>query len=186
MFSGESYLKDIENYFKPLVAKFNEELSAIRGSRPSPELIQDIMVNHYNEDLPIKHLGSLSVMPPRTIQINVWDKNAVGAVVKAIEGAKRGFSVSNDGNNVFATISPLMSERRDELSKLVKKTSENFRIQVRAKRDDALKALKDAEAKKEATEDQVFKLKEKVQKLVDGANGQIESAVNGKLKELEG
>src|SRR3989344_6519224 len=181
---SDQHLKDLESHLKTIVEKLREELRAVRGNRPSVDLIEDIKVNYYDEELPIKQLGSLSILPPRSIQINVWDKNAVGAVMKAIENAKRGFSVSNDGNNVIATISPLMSERREELSKLVKKTAENSRIQARARRDEIIKKLKDAESKKEATEDDVFKAKERAQKAVDGTNGQIEKMVRGKLTEL--
>lgn len=183
---SDQYPKELESHLKAIVEKLREELRSIRGSRPSVDLIEDIKVNYYEEELPIKQLGSLSNLPPRSIQISVWDKNAVGAVVKAIENARRGFSVSNDGNNVIATISPLVSERREELTRLIKKTAENSRIQVRHHRDEVIKKLKDAETKKEATEDEVFKAKEKAQRTVEEANKQIEELVSGKLKELEG
>lgn len=167
-----------------IAGKLGEELRAIRGSRPSVDLVADIRVSHYDQQMTIKQLGSLSVLPPRGIQVSVWDKSAVGAVMKAIEAAKMGLGVSNDGNNVIATLSPLGNERREELARLVKKTAESYRIQVRARRDEAIKKLRDGEAEKEIGEDEVFKAKEKVQKLVDETNKQIETAVEGKLKEL--
>lgn len=181
----DQHLKELEAHLKAIVEKLREELRAIRGSRPSFDLIEDIKVNYYNEELPLKQLGSFSILPPRSIQISVWDKNAVGAVVKAIEDAKRGFSVSTDGQNVVAAISPIVAERREELTRLVKKIAENYRIQVRNNRDEAIKKLKEAESKKEATEDEVFKAKEKIQKAVDETNKQIELLAAGKLKELE-
>lgn len=182
--NAEQHLKELESSLKAIKEKLGEELRAIRGSRPSVDLLQGIKVNYYGQEMPVKQLGSLSVLPPRSIQISVWDKNAVGPVVKAIENAKIGLSVTNDGQNVIATLSPLMAERRDELTKLVKKNAEVARIQVRARRDETIKKLKDAEGKKEMTEDEVFKTKEKIQKAVDEANKQIETLVDGKLKEL--
>ncbi len=182
---AEQHLKDLETALRAIVGKLGEELRAVRGNRPSADLVADIKVNLYDEELTIKQLGSLSVMPPRGIQINVWDKNAVGAVAKAIENAKIGLSVSNDGNNVLATLSPLGDERREELARLVKKTAEGHRIQVRAKRDEAIKKLREGESEKKITEDEAFKSKEKMQKLVDETNKQIEAAVDGKLKELK-
>jgi ribosome recycling factor len=181
---GEQILKELETAFSAAHNKLREELGAIRGNRPSVELIQDVRLSLYDQKLTIRQLGSLSVMPPRSIQITVWDKAAVGTVMKAIENAKAGLSVRNDGQNIIATLSQLGNERREELMKLVKKTSEAMRIQVRARRDDAMKKLKDAESKKELSEDAVFKTKEKIQKLVDDVNGKIESLVEGKLKEL--
>ncbi len=191
----EQFLKELDTHLKAISGKLSEELRAIRGNRPSVEMIEDVKVNYYDQEMPIKQLGSLSILPPRGIQVNVWDKNAVGAVTKAIENSKRGFSVSSDGNNIIASIPPLMAERREELSKLVKKTAENSRIQVRHHRDEFIKKLsakggsasggKDGEAKNKLTEDEVFKAKEKAQKNVDAANKQIEDLVGSKLKELE-
>jgi len=181
---SEQYLKDLDFALRAVVEKLREELRAIRGNRPSVDLVQDLKVNVYDQILTIKQLGSLSVIPPRAIQIGVWDKSSVGPVVKAIEDAKIGLSVSNDGNNVIATLSQLHDERRDELTKLVKKNGEGVRIQVRARRDEAMKRIKEAEAGKSMSEDEAFKTKEKIQKLTDEANKNIENVVVGKIKEL--
>ncbi len=179
-----SLTKELEHDLKIVAEKLRNELAMIRGSRPSVDLLENIKVNLYEQEMTIKQLGSISIIPPRGIQISVWDKNAVGAVMKAIENAKIGLSVSNDGNNIIATLSQLGTERREELSKLVRKQSEHSRIQVRANRDDFIKKLREAESEKKANEDEVFKTKEKIQKLVDEANKQIESVVEKKLQEL--
>lgn len=184
MTTAEQSLKDLETALSAAIGKLKQDLGLIRGNRPSPDLLQDLRVNLYGQELTIRELGSLNVLPPLTIMISVWDKNAVGAVVKAIEGARLGLSVTNDDNNIRATLSPLGNERREELAKLVKKTAEAARIQIRSRRDDAMKRLRDAENAKTATEDEVFKTKEKIQKAVDKANGDIESAVEAKLNEL--
>lgn len=186
MATTESNLKELEIQLKSATEKLREDLGMIRGNRPSVDLISDIKVNYYEEDMPIKQLGSLSVIPPRSVQVSVWDKNAVGPVMKAIENAKIGLSVSNNGQNIIATLSALVAERREELAKLIRKTSENFRIQVRAHRDETIKKLKEAESEGQATEDEVFRAKEKAQKLVDEANKKIEEMVEGKLRELDG
>jgi ribosome recycling factor len=181
---GEEYLKEFESALKIAVRKLSEELMAIRGSRPSVELVENIKVNYYDQMLPIKQLGSLSIVPPRGIKITVWDKNAVGPTMKAIEAAQMGLSVSNEGNSIIATLSPLGDERREELTRLVRKTAEAQRIQIRAKRDEIIKKLKEAEANKEVSEDEAFKSKTKAQKIVDETNKEIEKLVEEKLKEL--
>lgn len=184
MTQSEQFIKDLEAGLSSVVQKLKQDLGQIRGNRPSPDMVQDVKVSLYGQTLSIRELGSLSVLPPRTIQIAVWDKNAVGAVMKAVEGAHLGLSTANDGNNVRATLSPLGDERREEMTKLIKKTTEAARIQVRAKREEAIRRLKDAENKKEITEDDAFKGKEKAQHAVDKANGEVEALVEGKLKEL--
>ena len=181
---SEQYLKDLDFALRAVVEKLREELRAIRGNRPSVDLVQDLKVNVYDQILTIKQLGSLSVIPPRAIQIGVWDKSSVGPVVKAIEDAKIGLSVSNDGNIIHARLSELSEERREELSKTVRKSAEETRIHIRRERDGAMKSLKSAEETGELPKDRAFKLKEKIQKAVEAANGEVEAVVQKKFVEL--
>ena len=102
--------------------------------------------------------------------------------MKAIENAKIGLTTSNDGNVIRASLPSLTDERREEFTKLIKKTSENFRIQIRTRRDEVMKEMKAAGLNK----DQEFKAKEKVQEKVDEANKKIEELVEKKLKEIQG
>jgi ribosome recycling factor len=182
--NSEQFVKDLESSLSTASAKFKQDLGQIRSNRPSPDMIQDLRVNLYEQSLSIRELGSLSVLPPRTIQITVWDTGAMAAIMKAIETAHLGLSVSSDGNSIRATLSPLGNERREEMTKLVKKTTEAARIQIRGKREEIMKRLKDAETRKEVTEDEAFKAKEKMQKAVDKANKDAETLMEAKLAEL--
>ena len=181
---SEQITKDMELALAGVTAKLKQDFGQIRGNRPSPDMIQDIRLSLYDQQLSIRELGSLSVLPPRTIQITVWDPGAIAAVMKAIDDAHLGLSTNNDGTTIRATLSPLGDERRDEMTKLVKKISEATRIQIRARREDAVKRLKECESRKEITEDDAFRGKEKIQKIIDKSNGEVETMVNGKLTEL--
>ncbi len=184
MTTSEIITKDLETALTATTGKLKQELGAVRGNRPAIEMVQDIRLSLYDQSLTIKELGSISVVPPRMIQVTVWDQGAVGAVANAINNAHVGLSATNDGNTIRATLSALGDERREELAKLVKKMAETVRIQIRSCRDDAMKRLKDAESKKEITEDDSFRAKEKIQKATDKANGDVEASVDGKLAEF--
>jgi len=181
---NDQIVKDLEADLLGITAKLKQDLGQIRSNRPSPDMVQDIKISLYDQMLSIRELGSLSVLPPRTIQITVWDKAAVGAVTKAIEDAHLGLSVTNDGLTIRATLSQLGDERREEMMKVVKKTTEAARIQIRGRRDEAMKRLKEAEVARAITEDASFKAKERIQKAVDKANQGAESMMNEKLAEL--
>ena len=180
----ELIVKDLETALLGVSQKLKTDLGGIRGNRPSPEAIENIRIELYGQTLTIRELGSISILPPRTIQVTVWDKEAVNPVMKAIDAAHLGLTSSSDGSTIRATVSALGNERREELMKLVKKTAEAARIQLRSRRDDIMKRVKDGEAAKELTKDDVFKGKEKIQKVMDKANAEIETAVEGKLTEL--
>ncbi len=178
-------LKSFEQELKAIGDKFRDTLRLIRSSRPSVELVGDLKVNYYDQWFTVKQLGTLSVFPPRGIQITMWDKAAVGPVTKAIEEAKAGLTVSSDGLTLRATLSALSNERREELAKTAKKEGEESRIRIRAARDDANKKIKAAEGEKKISEDMLFKAKEKLQKIVDEANKGIESTLAAKIAELQ-
>lgn len=182
--TGEIYIKEIEAAFKGVLEKMKAELQAVRSNRPSVEIIENIQVTYYESQLPIKQLASLGVVPPREIHITPWDKNAMGPIMKAIQDAKIGLTVSSDDKTVRASLPQLTDERREEFMRLAKKLTETFRIQVRNLRDEAIKKVKAAEDRKEMNEDEVFKAKEKIQKAVDQVNKDIEGLLEKKLKEL--
>lgn len=177
-------LKELEASLNRTVEHLKTELQSVRGNRPSVGFLEDIKVEYYGQMLALKQLGSLAISPPRDIEVHVWDKGAVGAVAKAIESAKGGFSIANEGNIVRVSLPPLTTERRAELEKLIKKMTENSRIAVRNERDDAIKKIKTAGEEGKINEDDVFRMKEKIQRLVDKVNEDIEALLESKLKEI--
>jgi len=169
----EELIKSTESRAKELTQSFKQELSGFRTNRPNPQLLENIQVAYADQMLPIKHLGSISIQPPRELQIHVWDINAVAAVSKAIEGAKIGVTPSVQRNVVRVFLPPMSDERREELKRLVKALAEKFRIQLRALRDEANKKVENALRAKEISEDNKFKLRERIQKAIDMGNGEI-------------
>lgn len=65
-------VKDLESALSTVAGKLKQELGQIRGNRPAAEMIENIRVSLYEQSLSIRELGSLSVLPPRTIQLTVW------------------------------------------------------------------------------------------------------------------
>lgn len=176
---------DLENKIKESLNYFKEQLAGIRGGRPTPKLVEDILADSYGQKMPIKQLASISILLPREIQISCWDKQNVQSVAKAVESSGLNVSANIDGNLIRINLPPLSQERRIELIKIIKKESEEAKIKIRRLRDEANKKINDQEEKKVIGEDQKFKLKEQVQKIIDVGNKEIETALNKKIKEIE-
>lgn len=175
---------ELQKMLDGTVQHLADELASLRSNRPSVELVERITVNYYDQAMSIRQLGSLSIEPPRTVLIGLWDQNAVAPVVKAIQDAQVGLSVTNDGNTVRATMAELTSERREELAKTVKKTAEAARISIRTHRDDVMKKVRAAKDAKELTEDDEFSLKDALQKKVDAANKRVDELTDKKLASI--
>ncbi len=169
-----------------VIDAFRKELQAVRTNRPNPVILEGLKVSYYGALVPLKQVGATSVELPRNIVIQVWDKEAVAGILKAIEASDLGVSASADGMIVRVGLPELSEERRGELIKHVGKVAENYRIQVRHFRDEANKAIQKAEEEGGLDEDGKFKLKEKIQEETDKANEDIEKLVETKLAEIKG
>lgn len=180
----DTIIKDVQSRLSSAMSVLSQELAGVRTSRPSPALVEDLKIEYYDQLVPIKQLGSISIVPPREMVIALWDPAGAAQIAKAIEESKRGFSVSVRGSAIHLNLPPLSEERRAELVKIAKGFIESARIQVRGIRDEANKKLESAEKGKAISEDQKFQGKKKVQDLIDRTNKDIESLLEKKTKEI--
>ncbi len=178
-------IQNLEQKIKESLEYLKSQFAVVRGGRPSPKLVEDILVDYFGQRMPLKQVGSISINPPREILISIWDKQAVSIVVKAIESSNLNVSANTDGNLIRINLPPLSAERRQELVKVVKKESEETKIKIRHLRDEENKKIGQQEERGEITEDQKFKLKEQIQKSIDKANKDIGEMLEKKIKEIE-
>ena len=180
----ETLIKDLEKNLKSVVEALKNELSGVRTNRPNPKLVEDIKVDYMGQQMTVKQLGTITIVPPREINISLWDKSAIAPLMKAIETSGRGLTANSDGNLIRINLPTLTDERRQELIKLAKSMTEQIKIRVRSLRDDVNKKVEASFKAKTLSEDQKFKGKDQIQKAIDKINAEIETALSGKIKEI--
>jgi ribosome recycling factor len=74
------------------IENLTEDLSQIRTGRATPELIQDILVNAYDTQAPLKNYASINVSDTKSLVVIPWDKTLVDSISKGISSANMGFS----------------------------------------------------------------------------------------------
>jgi len=94
----EEYLKEAEKRMKKAVEKFKEEIAGIRTGRASTGLVENIKVEYYGSEIPLKQLATITIPEPTQILIQTWDKNAVSSIEKAIMEANIGATPQTEGN----------------------------------------------------------------------------------------
>ncbi len=166
------------------VQSLQQGLKRIRTGRASLALLDGIMVDYYGSATPINQLATLSIPEPRQIVIQPWDSKAVPDIEKAILKSELGLNPSNDGKLVRIVLPPLTAERRKELVKVVKKMTEEFKVQLRNHRRSANEVLKDLKKEKEITEDDLHKAQDAVQKTTDEYITKLDSVADDKEKEI--
>src|SRR5439155_13733909 len=108
-----------------------DELSSIRTGRANPKLLDRLTVDYYGTQVSLKELASFSVPEPRLLVIQPFDKNAIGAMEKAILTSDLGVTPSNDGNVIRLAFPALTEERRKDLTKVAHHRAEEGRVSVR-------------------------------------------------------
>ncbi len=178
-------IEEFKTQGRHLAEGFKKEISGVRSNRPTPALLEDLKVSCYGQIMPLKQVSSINIVPPREMDIHVWDKDAVSAVTKAIESSGLGLSASAEGNIIRVFLPELSKERREELTKHLKHLAEESRIKLRHFRDETNKKIQKALDNGEISEDAKFKLKKEVQDETDKTNEAIEKILERKIKEVE-
>ena len=150
------------------------EYATIRTGQATPALLDAVQVDSYGAKVPLNQVGTIGVEDARTLRISIWDNSQISAVEQAITDADLGLSVSADDAGVRAVFPELTGERREQLAKLAKQKFEDARVSLRSARDDIMKAAEKAEKDGDLSEDELFRVKEGIQKEVDATNGKLE------------
>lgn len=161
-----------------------KEYTGIRTGMASPQLLDSVMVESYGQRMPINQVGSVSIADPRSLLVTPWDASQVKAVEKAITIANLGVSLKTDEKGVRVFFPELTSERRELLLKTAKEKLEHGKITLRNVRDEIVKDIEAKEKLGGMSEDEKFRFKAEMQKLVDAGNKSLEDTFNRKEKEI--
>ncbi|WP_207666018.1 ribosome recycling factor [Thermohalobacter berrensis] len=176
--------KEAEEKMKKTIKVYSEELAGIRAGRANPAMLDKIVVDYYGTPTPLKQIASITAPEPRQLLIQAWDANVIPNIEKAIMQSDLGLNPSTDGKNIRLIIPQLTEERRKELTKYLKKTTENAKVAIRNERRDANDKLKKMEKNGELTEDDLKRAEDKVQELTDRYIEEIDKMMERKEKEL--
>lgn len=167
-----------------IIELLRSDLSTVRTGRASPALVEDIKVEAYQVKMRLLELAYITVPEPHQILVKPYDPGNTGNIKKAILEANLALNPIIDGDVIYINIPSLTEERRKELNKVVGQKLEGARILVRQARQEAMEKIEKVLEEKEISEDERFRLREQVQKVVDEFNERIEELGEKKRKDL--
>ena len=133
----QEVLKNAESRMKKTVESTTSKLSYIQTGRATTALLDQVTINYYGSKTPLNQVGTVTTPEPRQLVIQPWDKALITEIEKAIAQSDLGLATSNDGSLIRIQVPELTTERRVELTKLVKKLAEEGRVAIRNIRRDA-------------------------------------------------
>ena len=59
------------------IKKFKDDLTSIRSHKAHPNIISNIIIEHYNTKIPIKTISNITNINNNTLKIITWEKNLI-------------------------------------------------------------------------------------------------------------
>lgn len=180
----ESLKKTLEARMSKAVQVLQGELNSVRTGRATSNLLEHIRVEAYGGFVPISQVANVNVQDSKTLTVQVWDKDVVKSVEKAINMSDLGLNGSSEGQVIRVPIPPLSEERRKDMVKAMSKYAEQNRVAVRNIRRDGMDEIKKLEKDGKISEDDMRKCTDEIQKLTDKSIKEIDALLSNREKEI--
>ena len=181
-------IADIKKTTEQKMAKTLETLKAdfgkIRTGRAHTGILDHVMIDYYGTPTLISQVANVTLVDARTIGVQPWEKNMLGAVEKAIRDSDLGLNPAANGDVIRVPMPMLTEERRKDLIKVVRGEVETAKVAVRNVRRDANEHLKKLVKDKKVSEDDERRAQDDVQKLTDRFIAEIDKALQVKEADL--
>lgn len=166
------------------LAVLEKDLAGLRAGRASVNLLDPVVIEVYGSKMPLSQVGTVSAPDAKTLTVQVWDKEIVKKVEKAIVEANLGLNPASDGQLIRINLPPISEERRKELVKISHKYGENTKIALRNIRRDAMDLVKKNEKDGDISEDDGRRYSDEIQKITDKYIEKTEGMITTREKEI--
>ncbi|OGH87621.1 MAG: ribosome recycling factor [Candidatus Magasanikbacteria bacterium RIFOXYC2_FULL_42_28] len=177
-------INDFKEDFGKAIEFFKTDIAGLRTGRATSAMVENVTVEAYGIRQPLKAVASISIMDPKTLMLDPWDKTILAAVEKGIRDANIGINPVNDGRGIRLSLPELTVERRQELIKILRERTEGVRIAIRKIREDIKDMILAEQEDNNIAEDEKFRLMDELEKAVKDYNEEIKEIANKKEEEI--
>ena len=177
------YLDEAKDMMQKAVNHTASELVKIRAGKAMPNLLDGVMVAYYGTPTPLQQVASVTTPDARTLTIKPWERNLISEIERSIINSDLGLAPQNNGEVIILTIPPMTEERRKNLVKQAKQECETGKISIRTIRKDTNESLRKLQ-KDGASEDEIKRAEEIVQKLTDQYSSKVDELLVKKEAEI--
>jgi ribosome recycling factor len=176
--------KNTQTKMDQSIEAFRQNLAKIRTGRATPNLLDSVMVDYYDNMTPLSQVANVSVLDSRTLSVQPWEKGMGPKIEKAIRESDLGLNPAAMGDLIRVPLPAMSEERRRDMTKIVKSEGENAKIAIRNLRRDANETLKKLVKDKVASEDDQKRAEVDTQKMTDLHIAEIDKMIAAKELEL--
>ena len=164
------------------VQRFKDEMKKVRTGRAHPDMVSGVKVEVYGQFMPINQVANITATDATLLTITPFDPSSIQAIAAAIRADQSlGLNPSDDGRVVRVPIPPLTEDRRKEIVRSASTRVEEAKVAIRNIREDARKAIKNAE---ELSEDVKKRAEKDIDELTKEFTDKIEKEFKAKSEEI--
>lgn len=183
--SDENTLPDLEitrEKMLNIVEQFVESLKAIRGAEPNPEFFDDVVVEAYGANTPLKSVAQVVIISPTLATATCFDPSLAKMISVAIRNKLSLNPSVEDGGVVKIPLPRVSMESRQRTAATLKKRTENYRQRIRRVRRNALEIVKKGVAGKleGVSKDDAFRVQKEIEAITDQVIHQLNEAADKK------
>ena len=167
------------------VSHLSEDLQSLRTGRATTALVENLMVEQWGDQSPLKAVASITTPDAQTIAVSPWDKSMVSTIEKMIrENSSLGLNPMSDGNVVRMNVPPMTQERREAIVKDLGQKVEQCNIALRQIRHDVLNDVKRLTKEGSATQDDERYAEQELNKKMEVYKKKIDEISKAKEQEI--
>ena len=177
-------LEDAKDKMDKAIAHTREDFGGVRTGRASPSFVENLKVEYYGTETPLKQLAGFNVPEARLLVITPYDKSSIKSIEKAIQNSDLGINPSNDGAVIRLSFPALTEERRKDLVKMVHHKAEDGRVAIRNIRRATRKDLESLEHDGDIGGDELERAEKELEKATHDHIAEIDRMLQHKEAEL--
>ncbi|MBN4066535.1 ribosome recycling factor [Simkania negevensis] len=160
-------LKETEQKMKDAIDHLKNELKNIRTGRANSAILDGVMIEVYGTQMRLPDIANVTVPESRQLLITPYDANNTAVIGNTLMKGNLNLQPVVDGNVVRINIPPMDETVRKDMTKIVKKKSEESRVSIRNTRRDSNELVRKQKSDSEISEDIMKKLEKGIQNLTD-------------------
>ncbi len=162
------------------------ELALLRTGRTSPALIENVKIDYYGTKTPLKSIAAISIEDARVLRVKPWDAESLLQIEQGLKSSELAGVQAIVEKDVVRVIFPMLTEeRRKSLLKVLSEKLEEARISLRKEREETWKDIQEKEKRKELSQDEKFRFKDELQKILDKYQDQMDVLAKKKEEEIK-
>ena len=181
----DEIIENLKRKFDQSIDHLKEDLKSFKTGRANTAMLDNVKIEIYGTQVPIKQVAGITVIDSKMIQITPFDPTTISNITTSIRNdTSLGLNPSDDGRVIRLNIPPLTEERRLDLIKAINQKVEECLVRIRTTRHEALNDLNNLEKNKTISRDDLSRQQKNIEELMQKKRLEIDQLKTNKEREI--